>query len=41
MGGSEFSHKKEGVGKVREGEGELGGGGGVIEKERVSLTTTH
>ena len=40
MGGSEFSHKKEGVGKVREGEGELGGGG-VIEKERVSLTTTH
>ena len=40
MGGSEFSHKKEGVGKVREGEGELGGGGG-LDKERVSLATTH
>ena len=38
MEGSEFSHKKEGVGKVREGEGELEV---CSKKERVSLTTTN
>ena len=44
MGGSEFSHKKEGVGKVREGEGELGGGGcyrkgkGITNYHSLTLT---
>ena len=37
MGGSEFSHKKEGVGKVREGEGELE----VCSKKGKGITNYH
>ena len=44
MGGSEFSHKKEGVGKVREGEGELEGGGwggGGCYRKGKGITNYH